>query len=131
MCRLFIEADPALWESHTKSLRLHGLATSLRLETFFWNVLAEIAGRDGLTLSQLIGRLHDELLQERGAVDNMASFLRVCCGRYLALQRDGAVPTDTRIPLRSLDASQILLRERNGQHRNYGHPDESEASHHR
>lgn len=66
MCKLFIEGDPALWERHTRSLRLHGLATSLRLEAFFWNILAEIAGRDGLTLSQLVAKLYDELVEARG-----------------------------------------------------------------
>jgi len=112
MCRLFIEGDPELWERHTRSLRLHGLATSLRLETFFWNVLAEIAGRDGLTLSQLVAKLYDELVEARGEAGNFASFLRVCCGRYLALQALGEVPADTAIPIRSLDASRILARER-------------------
>ena len=112
MSRLFVEADPALWEYHTRSLRLHGLATSLRLETFFWNVLAEIAGRDGLTLNQLVAKLYDELVQARGEPGNFASFLRVCCGRYLALQADGEVPADPAIPIRSLDASRILQRER-------------------
>ncbi len=77
MCRLFIEGDPALWERHTRSLRLHGLATSLRLETFFWNILAEIARRDGLTLSQLVAKLYDELVEARGETGNFASFLRV------------------------------------------------------
>jgi predicted DNA-binding ribbon-helix-helix protein len=112
MCRLFIEGDPDLWEYHTRSLRLHGLATSLRLETFFWNILTEIAGRDGLTLSQLVAKLYDELVEARGEPGNFTSFLRVCCGRYLALQVQGEVPADPAIPIRSLDASGILARER-------------------
>lgn len=112
MCRLFIEGDPDLWECHTRSLRLHGLATSLRLETFFWNILEEIAGRDHITLSQLVAKLYDELVEARGEAGNFASFLRVCCGRYLALQVHGELPADPAIPIRSLDASQILQRER-------------------
>jgi len=35
MCRLFIGADSKLWESHTRSLRIDGVATSIRLEQFF------------------------------------------------------------------------------------------------
>jgi predicted DNA-binding ribbon-helix-helix protein len=112
MCKLFIEADPALWQYQTRSLRLHGVATSLRLELLFWNILAEIGGRDGLTLSQLLVTLYDELIDARGEPGNFASFLRVCCGRYLALQLHGDVPADPTIPIRSLDASGILLRER-------------------
>jgi predicted DNA-binding ribbon-helix-helix protein len=114
MCRLFIEADPLLWERETRSLRIHGVATSLRLETFFWNVLADVAQRDGLSLGQLIAKLYDELVEVRGTVDNFASFLRVCCGRYLALQLDGAVPSDPTIPIKDLDAPRVLYRERAG-----------------
>jgi predicted DNA-binding ribbon-helix-helix protein len=114
MCRLFIEGDSALWECQTRSLRLHGLATSVRLENFFWNILGEIAERDGLTLSQLVAKLYDELIETRGEAGNFTSFLRVCCGRYLALQVHGEVPADPAIPIRSLDASGILMRERAG-----------------
>ena len=47
MCRLFIEADPTLWESTTRSIRIDGMVTSVRLENFFWNALAEIGGARG------------------------------------------------------------------------------------
>jgi predicted DNA-binding ribbon-helix-helix protein len=129
MCKLFIEGDPALWERHTRSLRLHGLATSLRLEAFFWNILAEIAGRDGLTLSQLVAKLYDELVEARGDAGNFASFLRVCCGRYLALQVHGEVPADPAIAIRSLNASHILLREQKGAFA-YSRPNKSEERTH-
>jgi predicted DNA-binding ribbon-helix-helix protein len=112
MCRLFVEADPVLWEFQTRSLRLHGLATSLRLERFYWTILSEIAARDGLTLSQLVMTLHDELVEARGEPGNFTSFLRVCCGRYLALQVQGDVPADPSVPIRSLDAASILKREK-------------------
>jgi hypothetical protein len=52
--------------------------------------------------------LHDELVQERGEVDNFASFLRVCCGRYLALQLSGGIPQDSSIPISSLNAQRVL-----------------------
>jgi len=35
MCQLFINADTTLWASHTKSLRIDGVVTSIRLENFF------------------------------------------------------------------------------------------------
>ncbi|MCA1953341.1 MAG: ribbon-helix-helix domain-containing protein [Hyphomicrobiales bacterium] len=112
MCRLFVEADPILWQNASRSLRINGFATSLRLENLFWNVLEEIARRDGMTTNELICRLHDEMQQNAGDVENFTSFLRVCCGRYLRLQADGAIPADDRIPLRSLDADAVLARER-------------------
>lgn len=108
MCQVFIGADPALYENRVRSVRLHGVATSIRLENLFWQVLDEIAGRDGMSVPQLCSKLHDELLAERGAVDNFASFLRVCCGRYLALQLSGGIPLDTSIPIRSLNAQRVL-----------------------
>ena len=102
MCKVFISADPQLWAHKARSIRLHGVATSIRLENLFWQVLEEIATRDGYTVPQLCTKLYDELLDERGAVDNFSSFLRVCCTRYLALQLSGDIPQDMGIPIRSL-----------------------------
>ena len=42
MCQLFINADTNLWASHTRSLRIDGVVTSIRLENFFWKILEEI-----------------------------------------------------------------------------------------
>ena len=107
MCQVFISADPALYTCRARSVRLHGVATSIRLENLFWQVLEEIAARDGMSVPQLCARLHDELLAERGSVDNFASFLRVCCGRYLALQLSGGIPQDRSIPIRSLNPGHL------------------------
>ena len=104
MCQVFISADPQLWAHRARSVRLHGVATSIRLENLFWQVLEEIATRDGYTVPQLCTKLYDELLAERGAVDNFSSFLRVCCTRYLALQLSGDIPQDMGIPIRSLSS---------------------------
>ena len=111
MCQVFISADPTLYDSRARSLRLHGVATSIRLENLFWQVLEEIAARDGYTVPQLCTRLYDELVAERGAVDNFTSFLRVCCTRYLALQLSGEIPRDARIPIRSLTLGAALATE--------------------
>ncbi len=112
MCRLFIGADPELWGVQTRSMRIDGVSTSVRLENFFWGALEEIGNRDGLSLAQLMTRLYAEALEEGHDVDNFASFLRVCCGRYLALQLEGEIPLDNSIPIRSLEADTILTRER-------------------
>lgn len=112
MCRLFVEADPALWSAETRALRLNGFSTSVRLETFFWTVLEEIAARDGLTVGRLVARLHDELTEAAADIDNFTSFLRVCCGRFLALQAAGLIPSAG--ALRGLDVSAILHAENTG-----------------
>jgi predicted DNA-binding ribbon-helix-helix protein len=108
MCRIFIGADPASYESRTRSVRLHGVVTSLRLENLHWQVLEEIAGRDGMSVAQLIETLYDELVADRGAVGNFSSFLRVCALRYENLIAQGLIPRDASIPIRSLDADRVL-----------------------
>ncbi len=108
MCQVFISADPQLYSSRARSVRLHGVATSIRLENLFWQVLGEIAQRDGMGVPQLCTKLYDELVQARGEVDNFASFLRVCCGRYMALQLSGGIPQDTSIPISSLNTERVL-----------------------
>jgi predicted DNA-binding ribbon-helix-helix protein len=52
-----------------------------------------MAAREGFTTNQLIARLHDELSEDpdRDGVTNFASFLRVCCLRYLFV-RAGRLP---------------------------------------
>ncbi|MDE2582420.1 MAG: ribbon-helix-helix domain-containing protein [Rhodospirillales bacterium] len=85
MCGIYINTDPILYESRTRSLRIHGVITSIRMENAFWNVLQEIAEREGKTTNQLIATLHEELTEQRGEAGNFASFLRVCCLRYQAM----------------------------------------------
>ena len=108
MCRIFIGADPASYESRTRSVRLHGVVTSVRLENLHWTVLEEIAGRDGMSVAQLIEKLYDELVEDRGAVGNFASFLRVCALRYENLIARGLIPRDADQPIRTLDADRVL-----------------------
>ncbi|MEK8031671.1 ribbon-helix-helix domain-containing protein [Ideonella sp. DXS29W] len=108
MCEIFISADPASYDSRTRSVRLHGVVTSIRLENLFWTVLEEVAERDGLTVVQLIERLYDELVEARGGVGNFASFLRVTALRYEALVAAQRIPADRQVPIRSLDARQVL-----------------------
>jgi predicted DNA-binding ribbon-helix-helix protein len=112
MCKIFISADPELYRCRSRSLRLSGVATSIRLENLFWQVLEEIGERDGLSVAQLITRLYDELAEAGGDCANFSSFLRVSCGRYLALQVAGRIPADTSVPIRSLDADWVLAGEK-------------------
>lgn len=108
MCEVFISADPQSYDSRTRSVRLHGVVTSIRLENLFWQVLEEIARRDGMGVVQLIEKLYDELVAARGEVGNFASFLRVSSLRYEAMLAQGRIPADTAVAIRSLDASEVL-----------------------
>ena len=108
MCEVFISADPQSYDSRTRSVRLHGVVTSIRLENLFWQVLEEIARRDGMGVVQLIEKLYDELVAARGEVGNFASFLRVSALRYEAMLAQGRIPSDTAVAIRSLDAQVVL-----------------------
>lgn len=84
MCELYVKADPILYESRSRSLRIRGVVTTLRLENQFWELLRDIAEVDGMTTNQLISKLYDEVMDYRGEVVNFASFLRVSCTRFLS-----------------------------------------------
>lgn len=83
MCEYFVKADPIQYEQRTRSVRIRGMLTSIRLENTVWDVLAEMAEDEGCTTNALICQLHDEIMQHRGEVSNFASFLRVTSLRYL------------------------------------------------
>ncbi|WP_394124302.1 ribbon-helix-helix domain-containing protein [Psychrobacter nivimaris] len=111
MCQLFISADDSLWSSKTKSLRIQGVVTSIRLEVFFWDILEELSFRDQMTVNQLITKLYLESLDADHDIGNFTSFLRVCCSRYLSLIADGDLSRETRLPLEKVDARNIIQRE--------------------
>lgn len=116
MCKLFINANPELWVSTTHSLRIDGMVTSVRLENYFWNVLEEIAQRDDMNVPQMITRLYHESIDAGHDIGNFTSFLRVCAIRYLALQLNGEIPKNNRVPIASLDADAIVAKERSELH---------------
>ncbi len=87
MCSVYVNADPIQYEARTRSLRINNVLTTIRLENLFWDVLAEIAGREEKTTNQMITTLHGELSARREDNPNFTSFLRVCCLRYLSLPR--------------------------------------------
>jgi predicted DNA-binding ribbon-helix-helix protein len=58
MCRLFASQSPDSYAFETRSIRLNGQSTSLRLEKLFWAILEEIAASEGLTLPRFISTLH-------------------------------------------------------------------------
>jgi predicted DNA-binding ribbon-helix-helix protein len=83
MCEFFVKADPILYESRSRTVRIHGVLTSIRLENLVWDTLSEMANDEGCTTNALIVQFHDEILRHRGDVQNFSSFLRITCMRYL------------------------------------------------
>ncbi|MFZ9984063.1 MAG: ribbon-helix-helix domain-containing protein [Burkholderiaceae bacterium] len=97
MCEFYAKADPILYESRTRSVRIDGVVTSIRLENFVWEILARIAEDEASSTNALISTLHREVMQANGETPNFASFLRVTCLRYLnrKLQGGAAESEDT------------------------------------
>ncbi|ACA19580.1 conserved hypothetical protein [Methylobacterium sp. 4-46] len=87
MCRIFAEQPPENYACETRSLRIGGHCTSLRLETAFWTILEDIARQENLSVAKFATKLHDEVMERHGEVRNFASLLRCCC--LIALARGG------------------------------------------
>ena len=83
MCRVFAGQDPANYEFETRSVRLMGHATSVRLEAKFWIVLERIAEAQAMPMSKFLSLLYEEAQEIHGEVSNFASLLRCCCLNFL------------------------------------------------
>ena len=83
MCQIFAGQDPGNYRYTTRSVRLAGHATSIRLEATFWDILDELAQSQGMTTPRFLSQLYDEVLELHGGIANFASLLRVSCVLYL------------------------------------------------
>ncbi|MEC4724690.1 ribbon-helix-helix domain-containing protein [Shewanella sp. D64] len=108
MCQLFINADCRSWINRSRSLRIDGVVTSIRLEVFFWDILEELSFRDKMTINQVITKLYHESLDADHDISNFTSFLRVCCSRYLSLIADGELTRVSENALNDINAQNIL-----------------------
>lgn len=111
MCNLFVGADPQLWESKSKSIRLAGFVTSIRMENVFWRALEEIAYRDEMSTNELITTLYHESLDAGHDLGNFTSFLRVCALRYYSLIAVGELSPSLDVSINRHGATDILARE--------------------
>ena len=79
MCQIFAGQDPERYTSATRSMRLNGQSTSVRLENSFWEIIDEIAATEGVSTPAFVSTLHAEVLERRGEPENFASLLRCTC----------------------------------------------------
>ncbi|HEV2509475.1 ribbon-helix-helix domain-containing protein [Bosea sp. NPDC003192] len=84
MCRIFSAQTADRYAYQTRSIRLGGHATSIRLEAAFWDILEEIALMQGVTLGRFLSKLHDEVLEFQEETMNFTSLLRCACLTYLS-----------------------------------------------
>lgn len=84
VCSIFSAQKPEAYTSQTRSIRLGGHATSIRLEATFWVILEEIAAKQNVSVPLFLTKLYDEILDHSGHVANFASLLRCACITYTA-----------------------------------------------
>lgn len=90
MCRIFAGQDPCTYACETRSVRLMGHPTSVRLEAKFWTTIEEIAASQDMPLPKFLSLLYEEALEIHGEVQNFASLLRCTCLVYLSGEFDQA-----------------------------------------
>ena len=88
MCHMFAGQKPSNYAYETRSVRLMGHATSVRLEANFWVIVEDIAAAQGMPLARFLTQLYEEALEIHGEVTNFASLLRCCCLNYPASDFD-------------------------------------------
>ncbi len=83
MCSIYSRQDPERYALTTRSLRLEGFSTSIRLENAFWEVLERMAVSEGRALTDLIAKLHHEVSAVNDGPMNFTSILRASCLIFL------------------------------------------------
>lgn len=83
MCHIFAGQNPENYAFETRSVRLMGHATSVRLEAKFWRVLEELSAAQNMPMSKFLSLLYEEAQEIHGEVSNFASLLRCCCLNFL------------------------------------------------
>ena len=83
MCQIFASIPREEYDYQSRSVRIQGHVTSIRLEAMFWSILEESAQAQDMSLAQFLSQLYDEVLKLHGEVYNFSSLLRCGCINYL------------------------------------------------
>lgn len=75
--------DMRLARPQSKSVRLNGLATCLRLEEVYWNILKDMAGGNSCSVNALLSYVDREVHLRYGGVKNFSGLIRVVCVVHL------------------------------------------------
>ncbi len=90
MCQFFANQHPESYAFETRSIRLNGQCTSIRLEKIFWRILEQVAREQGMSVPRFISTLHGEVLNRWGEVANFTSHLRCIC--VVAMEKPAEEP---------------------------------------
>ncbi|GAL32594.1 ribbon-helix-helix domain-containing protein [Vibrio maritimus] len=83
MCEIYSGAETNLFELKSRSVRIDGVVTSIRLEAVFWKIIEEIAEDAEISVAEFLSRIYREVVEKRGEIGNFTSLLRVACTTYL------------------------------------------------
>jgi len=83
MCRILSSQPARSFTYQTRSVRLGGHATSIKLEAAFWDILEEISAESNKPLGRFLTELHDEVMYLSGETHNFTSLLRCACLTYV------------------------------------------------
>lgn len=67
----------------SRSVRLNGFATCLRLEVVYWRILERIAQANQCTISAVLSYVDREVHLRHGGVRNFSGLIRVICVAWL------------------------------------------------
>ncbi len=73
------EFDMGLARPLSRSVRLNGFATCLRLEQVYWDILARMAKINCCSISALLSYVDREVHLRHGGVKNFSGLVRVVC----------------------------------------------------
>jgi predicted DNA-binding ribbon-helix-helix protein len=88
MCRVLTHQGQERFAKVSRSVRIGGHSTSVRLESAFWNALEDMAAMEGLSTAKLIAELYREALEQHDDMSNLASMLRTVCLLYQQERRE-------------------------------------------
>lgn len=73
------EFDMGLAQPLSRSVRLNGFATCLRLEQVYWDILAEMARVNCCSVNALLSYVDRQVHLRHGGVRNFSGLVRVVC----------------------------------------------------
>ena len=75
--------DGELYSFRSRSIRIMGHSTSLRIENQYWKVLEMIAEKEETTLPELVSSIYLKANEDGLNYHNFTSLLRLYCLRYV------------------------------------------------
>lgn len=85
------EFDMGLAQPLSRSVRLNGFATCLRLEQVYWDILAEMAKTNCCSISSLLSHVDREVHLRHGGVKNFSGLVRVVCVVHSLKEGNGVI----------------------------------------